>query len=109
MVPDFLSRMYLLLTTSGAIQDKQDLASARQCNKIFIPVDQQVNLIKKAHITQTGHMRLAKLYSFLSQCYYCSQMFKDVKNFVDHCKICNRIHSKIDFRHLRPVEAQYPF
>ena len=67
---DFLSRMFALFTVMDADQDSKDILIARQQNKIFVPHEHQSNLIKTAHITQTGHMRLAKLHSFMARRYY---------------------------------------
>ena len=36
-------------------------------------------------------------------------MFNDIKSVLDACETCNKIHSRIDYRHLRPIEAKYPF
>ena len=54
-------------------------------------------------------MRLAKLYAFLYRRYYWKNMYQDIKAILDQCEICNRINSKIDYRHLRPIKAKYLF
>ena len=36
-------------------------------------------------------------------------MYKDVKNLCDSCLTCARIHSTINYRHLKSVKAVYPF
>ena len=70
MIPDFLSQIYVLYLTVNTEQDNKDKLLAMQKNKLFIYLENRVQLIKNAYTTQTGHMRLAKLYAFLCRRYY---------------------------------------
>ena len=64
IVPDFLSRICLVELTSP-VEDKIDQEIARSKNKIFVPFANRSRLLKKSHRTYTGHLRTAKLFSFM--------------------------------------------
>ena len=57
----------------------------------------------------TGHLCLAKLYSFLSTRYLWTGMFNDAKNICNSCLTCARIHSTVDYRNMKSVKAVLPF
>ena len=108
MVLDFLSRLYLVeMLTAGRVEDDQHIAT--QKNKIFLPFKDRSRLLERIHRTYTGHLRLAKLYSFLSTRYFWTGMFNDAKNVCDSCLTCARIHSTVDYSNMKSVKAAFPF
>ena len=108
MVPDFLSRIYLVnLTVSEGIEEDRRVAAEK--NKVYIPYEDQSRLLERAHRLYTGHLRTAKLFSFISQRFFWTGIFRDVQSVCDSCLTCARIHSTVDYRHMRLVEAVYPF
>ena len=77
MVPDFLSRIYLVnLTVSEGIEE--DCRVAAEKNKVYIPFEDQSRLLERAHRLYTGHLRTAKLFSFISQRFLWTGIFRDV-------------------------------
>ena len=64
VVPDFLSRIYLVELTSP-VEDEKDQEIAKSKNKIFVFFANRSRLLKRAHRTYTGHLRTAKLLCFL--------------------------------------------
>ena len=107
VVPDFLSRIYVVDQIIDNEEDDRELAKRK--NRIFIPIQERDELIEKAHNVHTGHLRIAKLFAFLSKRYFWRSLFHDVKRIVDSCIQYQRIHSKINYCHLCPIEAVYPF
>ena len=56
-----------------------------------------------------GHLRMAKLFSFMSQRFFWTGLYKDVKNVCDSCLLCACIHSTINYQHMKLIKAVYPF
>ena len=69
VIPDFLSRIYLVEMTSPD-EDGKDQEIAKSKNKIFVPFADRSQLLKQAHRTYFGHLRTAKLFSFMSSRYF---------------------------------------
>ena len=63
VVPDFLSRIYLVDQIVDNEEVDRDIAKRK--NRIFIPVQERDKLIEKAHRVHTGHLCVAKLFAFL--------------------------------------------
>ena len=82
---------------------------AKSKNKIFVPFADRSQLLEQAHRTHTGHLRTAKLFSFMSSRYFWLGLFRDVENIVKSCLICLRIHSTINYMNMKLVIAVYPF
>ena len=107
-MPDFLSRIYLA-EMSVSEDEEKDCKVAVEKNKIYIPLQDRSSLLERLHRSYTGHKRTAKLFAFISQRFFWSGMYKDIKNVCDSCLTCARIHSTIDYQHLKSVKAVYPF
>ena len=107
VIPDFLSRIYLVELTSPD-EDRKDQEIAKSKNKIFVPFADISQLLKQAHRTYTRHLRTAKLFSFISSRYFWSSLFRDGENIVKSCLISARIHSTIDYRNMKLMIAVYP-
>ena len=69
VVPDFLSRIYLVELTSPD-EDGKDQEIAKIKNKIFVPFADRSQLLEQAHETHYGHLRTAKLQNFMSSRYF---------------------------------------
>ena len=108
VVPDFLSRIYLAEMFVSEDEEK-DCKLAVEENKIYIPLQDRSCLLERSHRSYTGHLRTAKLFAFISQRFFWSGMYKDIKNVCDSCLTCAQIHSTNDYQHLKSVEAVYPF
>ena len=67
--PDFLSRVYMVELTSP-VEDERDQEIAKSKNKFFVPFTNRSRLLEKAHRTYTGHLRTAKMFSFMSTRYF---------------------------------------
>ena len=96
VVPDFLSRIYLA-EMSVSEDEEKDRKLAVEKNKIYIPLQDRSCLLERSHRSYTGHLRTAKLFAFISQRFFWSGMYKDIKNVCDSCLTCARIHSTIDY------------
>ena len=49
---------------------KEDCWVAAEKNKVNIPYEDQSRLLEQAHRFYTGHLRTAKLFSFISQRFF---------------------------------------
>ena len=65
IVPDFLLRIYLVKLSSPD-EIGRDCKIAQSKNKIF-PFADRSQLLEKAHLTHTGHLRTAKLFALCQQ------------------------------------------
>ena len=107
-MPDFLSRIYLTeMSVTGEIE--RDRRLAREKNKIYIPLEDRSCLLERSHRLYTGHLRTAKLFSFISQRFFWTGLYRDVKNVCDSCLTCACIHLTLDYQHMKSVKAVYPF
>ena len=108
VIPDFLSRIYL--TNKSAIKETdEDCCLAREKNKIFILFEDRSCLLKHSHRSYTGHLCTAKLFSFISHCFFWLGLYKDVKNMCASCLTCACIHLTMDYQQIKSGEAVYPF
>ena len=108
VVPDFLSRIYLTeMSVTGEIE--KDCCLAQEKNKIYIPLEDRSCLLDCSHRSYMGHLRTAKLFSFISQRFFWTGLYRDVKNVCDSCLTCARIHLTVDYQQMKSVKAVYPF
>ena len=107
-MPDFLSRIYLT-KMSVTSEIKRDCFLAQEKKKIYIPFEDRSRLLKHSHRLYTGHLRTAKLFSFISQCFFWTGHYRDLKNVFDSCLTCACIHLTVDYQQIKSVEAVYPF
>ena len=87
VVPDFLSRIYLA-EMSVSEDEEKDRKLAVEKNKIYIPLQDRNCFLERSHRSYTGHLRTAKLFAFISQRFFWSGIYKDVKNVCDSCLTC---------------------
>ena len=104
VVPDFLSRIYLTeMSVTGEIE--KDCRLAREKNKIYIPLEDRSHFLELSHRLYTGHLRTAKLFSFISQSFFWTGLYRDVKNICDSCLMCACIRSTMDYQQMKSVEV----
>ena len=82
---------------------------AKRLNLIFIPEERPKILLQVSHRSEIGHLKFNKLLQFLKVMLYWTLMVKDKKRFVNKCNVCLKMSPFINFRTLKPVEANYPF
>ena len=56
VVLDFLSKICLVKLTSTG-EDEKEKAIARSINKIFVPFANRSQILERAHIAHTGHLK----------------------------------------------------
>ena len=95
------------MSVTGEIE--KDCCFTQEKNKIYIPLEDRSRLLECSHRSYTGHLRTAKLFSFISQRFFWTRLYKDVKNVCDSCLTCACIHLAVDYRHMKSVKAVYPF
>ena len=89
--------------------EERDWKLALEKNFFFILFKKGVVNLKRPHRLYMGHPRTAKLFSFMSQRFFWTGLYKDVKNDYDSCLTCACIHSVIDYQHMKNVKAINPF
>ena len=68
--------MLFSLSNENSIYKEKILVNKK--NKIYVPYGNRVKLILEAHQFYIGHIRLAKLYSFLYRIFYWKEMFNNI-------------------------------
>ena len=81
VVPDFLSRIYLAEMTVSE-DEERDQKLALEKNKIYIPLQDQICLLERSHRLYTEHLKIAKLFAIMSQRFFWTGLYKDVKDYV---------------------------
>ena len=65
-----------------------DCRVAAEKNKVYILYEDQSRLLERAHRSYTGHLRTAKLFSFKSQRFFWTGIFRDVQSVCISCLTC---------------------
>ena len=105
IVADYLSRELLVAEVGPVIE----IVEAAKRNVIWVPKEKRPGVLLRSHQSCTGHLREAKLFKFLRECFYWKDMFKDAKQTLMSCDICGRFASRFNQCPLKPIETHYPF
>ena len=83
-MPVFLSRIYLAEMTVSK-DEKGDQKLALYKIKYSFPLQDRSCLLERLHRPYMGHLSMAKLFNFISKCFFWTSLYKDVKNVCNSC------------------------
>ena len=90
------------------MEDQERRTSDRK-NWLFVPKNQQEELVRLSHKQRMGHLKHAKLIMFLQQRYYWKGMASDIKQIICKCQTCTQMDPVISYWPLKPISMNYPF